>query len=146
MRGFPFTISTLVVVPSSNSFTISASNIILCFHSGSSFIESGASAFVEDSREMNAGLDIKDALLVQRMSYWRIRGKHGPIDNCSKRRGRKNYLHLVRKHKRLAQQNNFECLTCMEVAPWSWGGCQQREPSAPVRTHAQTKFLAAYEY
>jgi hypothetical protein len=56
---------------------------------------------------MNAGLDIKDALLVQRMSYWRIRGKHGPIDNCSKRRGRKNYLHLVRKHKRLAQQHNF---------------------------------------
>jgi hypothetical protein len=55
---------------------------------------------------MNAGLDIKDALLVQRMSYWRVRGKHGPIDNCSKRRGRKNYLQLLRKHKRLAQQHN----------------------------------------
>lgn len=56
---------------------------------------------------MNAGLDIKDALLVQRMSHWRIRAKHGPIDNCSKRCGRKNYLYLVRKHKRLEQQNNF---------------------------------------
>jgi hypothetical protein len=77
------------------------------YHADINFAHMGASAFVEDSREMNAGLDIKDALLVQRMSYWRIRGKHGPIDNCSKRRGRKNYLHLVRKHKRLAQQNNF---------------------------------------
>jgi len=56
---------------------------------------------------MNAGLDIKDALLVQRMSHWLIRAKHGPIDNCSKRRGRKNYLFLVRKHKALARQNNF---------------------------------------
>ena len=56
---------------------------------------------------MNAGLDIKDALLVQRMSHWLIRAKHGPIDNCSKQRGRKNYLYLVRKFKRLAQQHRF---------------------------------------
>jgi hypothetical protein len=56
---------------------------------------------------MNAGLDIKDALLVQRMSHWLIRAKHGPIGNCSKRRGRKNYLYLVRKHKNLAVQNHF---------------------------------------
>jgi hypothetical protein len=56
---------------------------------------------------MNAGLDIRDALLVQRMSHWRIRAKHGPMDNCSKRRGRKNYLYLVRKHKALAQRNGF---------------------------------------
>lgn len=55
---------------------------------------------------MNAGLDIKDALLVQRMNYWLVRGKHG-IDNCPKRRGRKNYLYLVRKHKTLARQNHF---------------------------------------
>ena len=55
---------------------------------------------------MNAGLDIKDALLVQRMNYWLVRGKHG-IDNCPKRRGRKNFLYLVRKHKGLAQQHHF---------------------------------------
>ena len=56
---------------------------------------------------MNAKLDIRDALLVQRMSHWRIRAKHGPMDNCSKRRGRKNYLYLVRKHKALAQRSGF---------------------------------------
>ena len=55
---------------------------------------------------MNAGLDIKDAWLVQRMNYWLVRGKHG-IDNCSKQRGRKNYLYLVRKFKRLAEQHRF---------------------------------------
>jgi hypothetical protein len=55
---------------------------------------------------MNAGLDIKDAWLVQRMNYWLVRGKHG-IDNCPKRRGIKNYLYLVRKHNILAMQNHF---------------------------------------
>ena len=55
---------------------------------------------------MNAKLDIRDALLVQRMNYWLVRGKH-EIDNCPKRRGRKNFLYLVRKHKRLAQQHRF---------------------------------------
>jgi len=66
----------------------------------------GVSAFAEDLA-VNAGSDIKDALLVQRMSHWCIRGKYGPYSDCSKRRGRKNYLYLVRKHKRLAQQHNF---------------------------------------
>jgi hypothetical protein len=55
---------------------------------------------------MNAGLDIKDALLVQRMNHWLLRGKYG-IDNCPKRRGIKNYLYLVRKHKNLALQYRF---------------------------------------
>ena len=55
---------------------------------------------------MNAGLDIKDALLVQRMNYWLIRGKYG-IDNCPKRRGRKNYLYLVRKHRGLAERHGL---------------------------------------
>jgi hypothetical protein len=70
----------------------------------------GANVFVisvEESRHMNVGLDIKDAVLTQRMSHWRIRGKYGPMDNCTKRRGRKNYLYLVRKYKSLAQQHNF---------------------------------------
>jgi Rad3-related DNA helicase len=56
---------------------------------------------------VNAKPDIRDALLVQRMSHWLLRAKHGPIDNCPKRRGRKNYLFLVREHKALAQQNHF---------------------------------------
>ena len=55
---------------------------------------------------MKAKPDIKDALLAQRMNYWLLRAKHGPIGNRSKQRGRKNYLYLVRKFKRLAQQNH----------------------------------------
>jgi hypothetical protein len=62
---------------------------------------------MENLRKMNAGLDIRDALLLQRMSHWRIRAKHGPMDNCSKRRGRKNYLFLIRKHKALAERHHF---------------------------------------
>src|SRR5271168_2699867 len=58
-------------------------------------------------KKVNAKSDIRDALLVQRMKHWLLRGKYGPIDNCSKRRGRKNYLFLVRKHKTLAQQNHL---------------------------------------
>ena len=39
---------------------------------------------------MNARPTIKDVLLVQRMTFWRLRAKHGPIGNCLKWRGRKN--------------------------------------------------------
>jgi len=67
----------------------------------------GASAFVEDSKKVNAKPDIRDALLVQRMKHWLLRAKYGPIGNCPKGRGKKNYLFLVRKHKALAQQNHF---------------------------------------
>jgi hypothetical protein len=56
---------------------------------------------------MNAKLDIRDALLIQRMSHWLIRAKHGPIGNCPKWRGKKNYLFLVRKHKALAERHHF---------------------------------------
>jgi hypothetical protein len=56
---------------------------------------------------VNAKLDIRDALLVQRMKHWLLRAKYGPIGNCPKRRGIKNYLYLVRKHKILAMQNHF---------------------------------------
>jgi hypothetical protein len=41
------------------------------------------------------------------MKHWLLRAKYGPIGNCSKGRGKKNYLFLVRKHKALAQQNHF---------------------------------------
>jgi hypothetical protein len=56
---------------------------------------------------VNAKPDIRDALLVQRMKHWLLRAKYGPIGNCSKGRGKKNYLFLVRKHKALAQQNHL---------------------------------------
>jgi hypothetical protein len=55
---------------------------------------------------MNAGLDIKNALLLQRMNHWLLRGKYG-IDNCPKWRGRKNYLFLIRKHKTLADLHGY---------------------------------------
>jgi integral membrane sensor domain MASE1 len=58
-------------------------------------------------KRVNAKPDIRDALLVQRMKHWLLRAKYGPIGNCSKGRGKKNYLFLVRKHKALAQQNHF---------------------------------------
>jgi hypothetical protein len=56
---------------------------------------------------MNAGPTIRDALLVQRMKFWRLRAQHGPIGNCPKWRGRKNYWFLVRKHRSLAERNGF---------------------------------------
>ena len=56
---------------------------------------------------MNAGQTIRDAILLARMRYWRLRGKHGPIGNCPKWRGRKNYLFLIRKHKTLANLHGY---------------------------------------
>lgn len=55
---------------------------------------------------MNARPTIKDVLLVQRMTFWQLRAKHG-IGNCPKWRGRKNYLSLIRKHKALAERHGF---------------------------------------
>jgi hypothetical protein len=57
--------------------------------------------------KMNARPTIKDALLVQRMKFWQLRAKHGPIGNCPKWRGRKNYLSLVRKHRALAERHGL---------------------------------------
>jgi hypothetical protein len=56
---------------------------------------------------MRANDDIKNKLLLKRMEFWRIRARHGPIGNCSKGRGRKNYLYLVRKYPALAAQHGF---------------------------------------
>ncbi len=56
---------------------------------------------------MNAGQTIRDAILVQRMKFWRLRGQHGPIGNCPKWRARKNYWFLVRKHRALAERLGF---------------------------------------
>jgi hypothetical protein len=61
----------------------------------------------EDLRKMNAGPGIKDALLVQRMWYWRTQAKRVYATNCPKWKARKNYLSLVRKHRALAERNGL---------------------------------------
>jgi hypothetical protein len=47
---------------------------------------------------------LREAALLQRMRFWRLRALHGPLGNCSKSRGVKNYLALVRKHAALAEK------------------------------------------
>ena len=57
---------------------------------------------------MNAGLQIRDAMLLQRMKEWRMRArsplvaKGYPAWKC-----RKNYFYLVRKHSTLAQRHGL---------------------------------------
>jgi hypothetical protein len=71
----------------------------------------GVSAFVEEfSTKMNVRPELEEAFLVQRMKYWLLRARRGPFDDCSKSRGRKNYLALVRKHQALAERHGLrEC-------------------------------------
>ena len=45
-----------------------------------------------------------EAALLRRMTFWLLRAQHGPLGNCSKSRGVKNYLALVRKHAALAEK------------------------------------------
>jgi hypothetical protein len=59
------------------------------------------------SEEMNIRSSLKDAALIARMTFWLIRAKHGPIGNCSKSRGRKNYLALIRRHPALAERHGL---------------------------------------
>jgi len=56
---------------------------------------------------MNVRPGLKEAALLQRMRFWQIRAKHGPIGNCSKSKGRKNYLALVRRHPALAARHGL---------------------------------------
>jgi hypothetical protein len=56
---------------------------------------------------MNVRPALKDAALLQRMNFWLLRARHGPIGNCTKSRGRKNYLALVRRHPALAQRHGL---------------------------------------
>jgi len=58
-------------------------------------------------RNMNIRPSLKDAALVQRMKFWLLRARHGPIGDCSKSRGRKNYLALVRRHPALAERHGL---------------------------------------
>ena len=54
--------------------------------------ERGVSAFVEEfSEAMNVRPELKEAVLLQRMKFWLLRASHGPIGNCSKSRGKKNF-------------------------------------------------------
>lgn len=77
--------------------------------SSSIFTENrGVSAFVEEfSGKMNVRPELKEAVLLQRMRFWLLRARYGPIGNCSKSRGKKNFWALVRRHKVLAERCGF---------------------------------------
>jgi len=62
---------------------------------------------MEKLYEMNVRPTLREAALLQRMKFWRLRALHGPLGNCSKSRGVKNYLALVRKHGTLAEKAGF---------------------------------------
>lgn len=59
------------------------------------------------SEKMNVRPELKQAALLQRMEFWLLRAKHGPIGNCSKSRGTKNFWALVRRHRALAERAGF---------------------------------------
>lgn len=67
----------------------------------------GAQPIVERLYEMNVRPTLREAALLQRMRFWRLRAMHGPLGNCSKARGVKNYLALVRAHAALAEKAGF---------------------------------------
>jgi len=56
---------------------------------------------------MNVRPELKEAALVQRMKFWRLRALYRPLGNCSKSKGVKNYLALVRKHRAVAEKAGF---------------------------------------
>ena len=53
---------------------------------------------------MNVRPVLKEAALLKRMKFWLLRAQFGPLGNCSKSKGVKNYLALVRKHRVLAEK------------------------------------------
>ena len=67
----------------------------------------GAQPIVEKLYEMNVRPTLREAALIRRMKFWLLRALHGPLGNCSKSRGVKNYLALVRKHGALAEKAGF---------------------------------------
>ena len=58
---------------------------------------------------MNAGARVKDAILIRRMTEWKMRArcpllaKGYPVWKC-----RKNYLSLVRTQRALAERHGFQ--------------------------------------
>ena len=67
----------------------------------------GAQPVVEKLEEMNIRPTLREAALLKRMTFWRLRALYGPLGDCSKSRGVKNYLALVRKHAALAEKAGF---------------------------------------
>ena len=59
---------------------------------------------MEKLYEMNMRPSLMEAALLRRMNFWLLRAQYGPLGNCSKSKGVKNYLALVRKHKALAEK------------------------------------------
>ena len=62
---------------------------------------------MEKLYEMNVRPTLREAALIRRMKFWLLRALHGPLGYCSKSRGVKNYLALVRKHRVLAEKAGF---------------------------------------
>jgi hypothetical protein len=56
---------------------------------------------------MNVRPILREAVLQKRMTFWLLRALHGPLGNCSKSRGVKNFLALVRKHRAVAEKAGF---------------------------------------
>jgi hypothetical protein len=67
----------------------------------------GAQPIAEKLYEMNVRPALREAALLQRINFWLLRALHGPLGNCSKSKGVKNYLALVRKHRTLAEKAGF---------------------------------------
>jgi hypothetical protein len=67
----------------------------------------GAQPVAEKLYEMNVRPTLREAALLQRMKFWLLRAKYGPLGNCSKSRGRKNYLALIRRHWALAERHGL---------------------------------------
>lgn len=83
------------------SFRISKQ--LLYFHS-----KPGRERLVEEfSEKMNVRTELKEAVLLQRMKFWLLRARYGPIGNCSKSRGKKNFWALVRRHRALAERHGL---------------------------------------
>ena len=56
---------------------------------------------------MNVRTEVRDALLVRKMWYRRIRTNPLSAANCPKWKARKNYLFLVRKYLALAERHGL---------------------------------------
>ena len=77
--------------------------------SSSIFIQTGErDPLVEEfSEKMNVRPELKEAVHLQRMKFWLLRARYGPIGNCSKLRGKKNFWALVRRHRALAERHGL---------------------------------------
>ena len=67
----------------------------------------GVSALAVGVYKMNAKPEIRDAILVQKMNYWLLRARHGPIGGCSKSKGKKNFWALLRRYPILAGKHGL---------------------------------------